>query len=75
MLISHALEQMLDKPRIRAFALFVKQHGESVLLDCLERNERTGIKYHHPGKLTGDYDVPETDAGIFNLLIFGRQQG
>ena len=45
---------MLDKPRVRAFASFAKQHGQKVLLDCLERNERAGIKYHHPGKLTGD---------------------
>ncbi len=64
---------MLDKPRIRAFASFIKQHGEELILDCLERNERAGIKYHHPGKLTGDYDIPESEAGIFHMLLLGKQ--
>jgi hypothetical protein len=64
---------MLDKLRVRAFASFIKQHGEEMILDCLEKNERAGVRYHHSGKLTGDYDVPETEAGIFQVLLFGRQ--
>ena len=64
---------MLDKPRVRAFASFIRLHGEGVLLDCLEKNERAGITYHHPGKLTGDYDVPETEAGIFQMLLCGKR--
>lgn len=63
---------MLDKPRIRAFASFIKLRGEEFLLDCLEKNERAGTQYHHPGKLTGDYDVPETAEGIFHMIEFGR---
>jgi hypothetical protein len=65
---------MLDKLRVRAFASFVKQHGGDLLLDCLERNERAGIKYHYPGMITGDYDIPESEAGILDLLMLGKQQ-
>ncbi len=64
---------MLDKPRVRIFATFVKEHGAEALLDCLERNERVGIKYHYPGKLVGDYDVPQTEEGIRQLLLLGKQ--
>ena len=65
---------MLDKTRVRAFALFIKQHGENLLLDCLEKNERNGIKYHYKDKLTGDYDLPETESGIFEMLMCGKLQ-
>lgn len=63
---------MLDKPRIRAFATFAKELGAEMLLDCLERNERAGIRYHYPGKLIGDYDVPETETGIRHLILHGK---
>ncbi len=63
---------MLDKPRIRAFASFIREHGEALLLDCLERNERAGIRYHHQGKLTGDYDVPGTEKEIHNMILRGK---
>ncbi len=64
---------MLDKLRVRTFAAFVKQHGAEALLDCLERNERAGIQYHYPGKLVGDYDAPETEEGITDMLLYGRK--
>ena len=65
---------MLDKPRIQAFASFIKVRGEEFLLDCLEQNERADIRYHHPGKLTGDYDAPETEEEIFHMIEFGQKQ-
>ena len=65
---------MFDKTRVRAFALFIKQHGKELLLDCLEKNERDGIRYHHPGKLTGDYDLTETEAGVFQILMSGKEK-
>ncbi len=64
---------MLDKPRVRVFASFVREHGEGALLDCLERNESLGIRYHYPGKLVGDYDLIETEAGIIDLLTHGKK--
>jgi hypothetical protein len=64
---------MLDKPRVRTFASFVKENGLEALLDCLEKSERAGVKYHYPGKLVGDYDVPETEDGIINMILNGKQ--
>lgn len=62
---------MLDKPRIRAFARFVKDNGMERLLQCLERNERAGLVYHYPGGLVGDYDRPETEEAIMELIADG----
>jgi len=65
---------MLDKVRIRAFASFVKSHGIEALLDRLEKNERAGVVYHYPGKLVGDYDLPETEDGVIALVLNGKTQ-
>jgi len=63
---------MLDKVRIRAFATFAQRYGVETLLDCLERNEQAGMVYHHPGKLTGDYDAADTEEGIMELIWHGK---
>lgn len=64
---------MLDNRRIRAFARFAGEYGEEFLLDCLEKNEKNGIVYHYQGRLDGDYDVPDTEEGIFDMLLSGRK--
>jgi hypothetical protein len=64
---------MLDNRRIRAFARFAREYGEEFLLDCLGKNEKTGIIYHYPDQLNGDYDIPETEEGIFDMLLNGKQ--
>jgi hypothetical protein len=66
---------ILDKVRIRAFGMFVREHGVETLLDCLERNERAGIVYHYAGKHVGDYDVPMTETAIMNLILNGDSSG
>lgn len=63
---------MLDNRRIKAFAGFVKKYGEDKLLECLGRNEKAGVVYHYPGKLTGDYDVPQTEEGIIQMILNGK---
>jgi len=63
---------MLDKLRVRAFARFIAQYGYDKLLECLEKNEKAGIVYHHPGKLTGDYDQFSTEAGIIRFILDGN---
>lgn len=65
---------MLDTLRIRVFAAFVKENGVEALLDRLEKNEKAGVKYHYPGKLSGDYDVPQTEVGIVNMILYGKQE-
>lgn len=63
---------MLDEVRIRAFARFAKEFGPEKLLDCLEMNEKSGIVYHYPGKLTGDYDKYETEERIIEMILNGK---
>ncbi len=62
---------MLEKPRIHAFARFVKEYGEDKLLDCLEQNEKKGVVYHEKGKLTGDYDNFKTEDEIIAFILSG----
>ena len=64
---------MLDKLRIRAFARFIKDHGEASLLDCLAENEKNGIVYHYPGGLVGDYDVALTEDEIIDIILKGNE--
>ncbi len=63
---------MLDKLRIRTFAKFIQEFGEEELLRCLERNEKAGMMYHYENSLTGDYDIPDTEEGIRQLIQNGR---
>lgn len=63
---------MLDKKKIRAFARFVKEYGEDCMLDCLGKNEKAGIVYHYPGGYTGDYDIPDTEDGIIQMILNGK---
>jgi hypothetical protein len=63
---------MLDKIRIRAFAIFIKEFGIETLLKCLDKNEKAGIVYHYPGKLTGDYDIPKTEERIIDMILNGK---
>lgn len=49
------------------------EYDVEFLLDCLLKNEKAGIVYHYPCQLNGDYDVPETEEGIFDLLLNGKK--
>lgn len=63
---------MLDSPRIRAFAAFARNYGVEELINCLERNEQAGIQYHYPESIKGDYDgCPEED--LFEMIRTGKK--
>ena len=62
---------MLDKPRIRAFAQFAKQHGAEELSRCLKRNKANGIRYHYDGQLVGDYDLCGSEEEMIEMLRSG----
>jgi len=62
---------MLDKPRIRAFARFIKQKVEEETIRCLMRNDADGIAYHYEGQLTGDYDRFDTEEEIMMFISKG----
>lgn len=46
---------LLSKIKPYGFTLFAKRYGVPTLLDCLERNEKSGVVYHREG-IVGDYD-------------------
>lgn len=64
-------DSMLDKLKPRAFSKFVRQYGEEMLLDCLEKNEKAGVIYHIPGSITGEYDAVGSEEAVFELLLRG----
>ena len=59
---------MHDKIRVFAFAEFIRQNGEDKMMDCLERNEKSGIVYHYPGQLDGDYEKCKTVDEVMKML-------
>ncbi len=61
-------EPMLQKPRVRAFGRFAAAHGEAALLKRLASDEAAGVRYHHPGLLTGDYDALGGEEAILAFL-------
>ncbi|MFA9380184.1 MAG: DUF3795 domain-containing protein [Acetanaerobacterium sp.] len=63
--------KMLSKMRVRAFAGVIRKYGEDRLLDCLEKNEQAGMRYHYDGLLTGDYDTKSTEREITELILHG----
>lgn len=65
---------MLDMPRIRAFARFAKEYGTDELMRCLLRNKENGIVYHYDGQLVGDYDKCKTEVEIFNMIKTGNSK-
>lgn len=40
-------------------------------MDLLEKNEKSGLVYHYNGQLVGDYDNPETEEKIIELILTG----
>lgn len=62
----------VDSVRTRSFVAFIAQYGERTLMDCLSRNQKNGMAYHYAGKLVGDYDVPDTQQGVWDLLLCGK---
>ncbi|MDE6580560.1 MAG: DUF3795 domain-containing protein, partial [Ruminiclostridium sp.] len=58
---------IMNKLKPKGFTLFAKIHGTEHLLNCLERNEEKGIKYHVSG-ITGDYDGCKDIEELFGML-------
>ena len=63
---------MLAKIKPYGFTLFIKRYGESELLDCLERNEKSGITYHREG-VNGDYDDFDDVEKLINFIKTGKK--
>jgi len=65
-------EDRLNNPRIRAFNQYARDFGKQALLDRLQAHDESGIAYHRPGGLRGDYDTFETETEILHFLRYGR---
>lgn len=59
---------MLNKLRVRTFAKFIAEYGEQKLLSALQTNEADGIIYHYKDQLVGDYDLPQSEEKIRQLI-------
>ena len=54
--------------RSRAFIQYIQIHGVEALLDRLAENEAAAVRYHDPGKLTGDYDRCTDESEVIAML-------
>lgn len=61
-----------DKMKALAFTEFARRYGENTLLDCLERNEKSGIVYHREGIL-GDYDDFDDVEKLMDFIKTGQR--
>ena len=66
-------KQLLAKIKPYGFTLFARRYGVEELLDCLERNERNGVVYHHEG-IVGDYDDFEDVEELIRFIKTGKRQ-
>lgn len=66
-------EGLLAKIKPRAFTQFVKRYGIENLLDCLERNEKSGVIYHREG-IMGDYDDFEDVEALIRFIQTGKKE-
>lgn len=64
---------MLSGIKPFGFTMFARQHGETALLDCLERGEQEGLVYHRQG-LTGDYDAFADGEALLRFLEGRRKE-
>lgn len=63
---------LLGKIKPYGFTLFAKRYGVEHLLDCLERNENSGVVYHKEG-ITGDYDDFGNVEELINFIETGKK--
>lgn len=63
---------LLGKIKPYAFTQFIKRYGEQELLNCLERNEKSGIVYHRSG-IVGDYDDFNDLEEIIEFIKTGKR--
>lgn len=61
-----------DKIKPRAFTEFVRRYSINELLDCLERNEKSGIVYHREG-IMGDYDYFDDIEELIQFIKTGKK--
>lgn len=64
---------LLAKSKPYGFTLFIRRYGVEALLDCLERNEKSGVVYHRQG-VVGDYDDFEDPEALVRFILHGKRE-
>ncbi|MCR5123424.1 MAG: DUF3795 domain-containing protein [Ruminococcus sp.] len=62
---------MLSKQKPLGLTLFVRRYGVEELLDCIERNEKSGVVYHREG-IVGDYDGFDDPERLIKFIRNGK---
>lgn len=63
---------LLKKIKPRTFNLFIARYGKKELLDCLEHNEKNGVRYHVNG-VNGDYDDFDSEEELIKFIKSGKR--
>ncbi|WP_345941900.1 DUF3795 domain-containing protein [Gemmiger formicilis] len=63
---------LLAKCKPYGFTEFIRRYGEEKLLDCLERNEQSGVVYHREG-VNGDYDDFDDVEALIEFIKTGHR--
>ncbi len=61
-------EGVLGKVKVKGFLAFIKKYGVDRFIDCLEKNEKAGVKYHKDG-IVGDYDDCSSIDEVITILL------
>lgn len=60
------------KIKALGFTEFVRRYGMEALLDCLEKNEASGVVYHRTG-IMGDYDEFDDVEDLIQFIKTGHR--
>ena len=63
---------MLRKSKPLGFTRFVRRYGMEELMDCLEKNEASGVIYHRQGVM-GDYDEFSDGDELIRFIQTGKR--
>lgn len=60
-------EGVLKKIKVKGFIEFIHRYGIDEFMNCLEKNEKSGIVYHRDG-VVGDYDSCKSIEEVIAML-------
>lgn len=67
------LKGVHEKITPHGFTIFARIYGEQKLIECLEKNQKFGIKYQK-SKYSGDYDEFENIQDLLEFIKTGTKQ-
>ena len=61
---------MFNNKRVKAFVQFIKEEGLETFFECINENQKNGIRYGE----SNDYDKVSTGEEVIQLLNKGRKR-